>query len=192
MGLLTNQLRRPIRHKARRRRTRSKRLDRHLLRCERSYDQARAREGAQGEPACGARGAFEWAVRGGEGCDRGGGDRSHVIGRGLSVLSNNYSRLTRTSRRTFLTSSHLQVSALISDLISHFRSAPFPGTLLTCHYLSRTKLHKSQPQISPYTSPYISTILDLSRMFIIISIVFIDPLCLHLGYYSRLRTEAAK
>ena len=68
--------------------------------------------------------------------------------------------------------------------LSHFRSAPFPGTLLTCHYLSRTKLHKSQPQISPYTSPYISTILDLSRMFIIISIVFIDPLCLHLGNYS--------
>ena len=94
------------------------------------------------------------------------------------------SRLTRTSRRTFLTSSHLQVSALILDLTLTLRSAPFPGTLLTCHYLSRTKLHKSQPQISPYTSPYISTILDLSRMFIIISIVFIDPLCLHLRYYS--------
>ena len=110
-------------------------------------------------------------------------------GRGLSVLSNNSSRLTRTSRRTFLTSSHLQVSALILD-ITHFRSAPFPGTLLTCHYLSRTKLHKSQPQISPYTSPYISTILDLSRMFIIISIVFIDPLCLHLGYSTQASSDS--
>ena len=68
-------------------------------------------------------------------------------------------------------SSHpLTYKCPLSSQISHFRSAPFPGTLLTCHYLSRTKLHKSQPQISPYTSPYISTILDLSRMFIIISL----------------------